>query len=108
MAERPSVKEILAAARQGSAARPADAEKSSPIPPAAKPEADTTSGPISGRPMTIQEKLAAARGGAKTPAPTASAAPEVLKSPEGGFTSVAAIESVEPEPATGRAVVGEG
>ena len=89
MADRPNIKEILAAARRGGAAKPtgeaaADAEPvapaveeveaaPSPAPVAAKP----ASAPL-GRTLTLKEKLAAARsGGAATPgvapAPTAAA-----------------------------------
>src|SRR5947209_7852358 len=59
MAERPSVKDILAAVRKGGPAQP---EAPSPAEPAEK--AVPPPAPSLGRPMTLQEKLAAARGAA--------------------------------------------
>jgi len=89
MAKRPSVKEILEAARRGGPPRPepdaqpaetppaAEAEASLPAPeptPAIKPPAPAKP---AGRPLTLQEKLAAARSGASPkPAPAAEPAPE--------------------------------
>jgi cytochrome b6-f complex iron-sulfur subunit len=92
MAKRPSIQEILAAARQAgpppsgesAAEEPAadaaveaaaEAPAAAPVPPANVPSAATL-----GRPLTLKEKLAAARSGgatppAATPAPAAAAAP---------------------------------
>jgi cytochrome b6-f complex iron-sulfur subunit len=90
MAERPSVKDILAAARKGGPAVPsgeAPPAASAPEPEthAAAPEASAGAAPSVpppapslGRPLTLKEKLAAARAGgapAATPAPPAAAAP---------------------------------
>src|SRR5436309_4476995 len=100
MAERPSVKDILAAARKGGPARPAD-EAAAPISqsereagapeasvpdepmelssapepePAPEPAAPAPPPPPLGRPLTLAEKLAAARaGGAARPASAAPA-----------------------------------
>jgi cytochrome b6-f complex iron-sulfur subunit len=101
MAKRPSVQEILEAARRGGAAKPkADAETtaeappepveeiaevaSSPVEPAsALPRAEPAAPPVNvptpstlGRPLTLKEKLAAARAGGAAvagPAPVAKA-----------------------------------
>jgi cytochrome b6-f complex iron-sulfur subunit len=95
MAKRPSVKEILEAARRGGPAKPADAEGAAPASepePAPAPEetaaaaeaapaAEAVAPPPTpaslGRPLTLKEKLAAARaGGAAVPgAAPAKAAP---------------------------------
>jgi cytochrome b6-f complex iron-sulfur subunit len=82
-----TVKEKLAAARAGgSSPPPAPAKKAAAPAPAAAPEAaEVEEAPAEpkavpapakplGRPMTLQEKLAAARGGAAAPAPAAGAA----------------------------------
>jgi cytochrome b6-f complex iron-sulfur subunit len=86
MAERPSVKDILAAARRGGPAKPADEGAAESVPveeavAAAEPEAPPVPAPVAataaapfGRPLTLKEKLAAARAGAAAPAPAASAA----------------------------------
>jgi cytochrome b6-f complex iron-sulfur subunit len=92
-----TLKEKLAAARAGGAARPAAAAPA----PAAAPPAETPAAPAEeaqeppaaeerravpapakplGRPLTLQEKLAAARGGgAKPPAPAGAAKPAAAK-----------------------------
>ena len=104
MAERPTVKEILALARQGGAAKPAEAaappgrrgtggcsggfycsiseaEPEPTAPPVAAPAA-----PL-GRPMTLKEKLAAARAGgaalpgSRSPRPAAKLAAAVPNPP---------------------------
>jgi cytochrome b6-f complex iron-sulfur subunit len=90
MAERPSVKDILAAARRGGPAKPADEASASALPEveeaaAAEPEpaveaaeppaaAPAPAAPL-GRPLTLKEKLAAARAGGPPPPPKAAAAP---------------------------------
>ncbi len=107
MAARPSVKDILAAARKGGAAKP-DAEPSAAAPAdepvveveavkeasaepieAAEAPAVAAPAPSLGRPLTLKEKLAAARAGGSTPAPTAKPAP----------AAPPAAEAVEDEPA---------
>ena len=99
MAKRPSVQEILEAARKGGAAKPAaepepaaapapvgeveevEASAVEPVTAPSRPAAPAPSVPSPaplGRPLTLKEKLAAARaGGAATtaPAPAAAAAP---------------------------------
>ncbi len=99
MAKRPSIKEILEAARQGGAAKPADeaagpvadepaaVETSEPVaaeePTAAAPAADVPSPSTLGRPLTLKEKLAAARtGGASAPAAPKPAAPAAASAAE--------------------------
>jgi len=102
MAKRPSVKEILELARKGGAARPdveAGAEPSAPVEAAglpAEPAAPATSpAPAAtaaslGRPLTLKEKLAAARAGGATPAaspaPTTPAAETAAATPAAGTT----------------------
>jgi len=91
MAERPSVKEILAAARKGGPAKPSEAPAASREPveasapeveaeaeaPAASPAVPAPA-PSLGRPMTLKEKLAAARAGGAVPAtPAAKPAPKL-------------------------------
>ncbi len=101
MAERPSVKDILAAARKGGAAKPADGGEAAPAPEA--PAAAEASGapavpppaPSLGRPLTLKEKLAAARGaapGAPAAAAPTPAAPAAAAAPATG-------EKVVPPPA---------
>jgi cytochrome b6-f complex iron-sulfur subunit len=87
MAKRPSVKEILEAARRGGPAKPAEEgaepvapepavdevvaapEASDEAPAVATPAADVPTPSTLGRPLTLKEKLAAARaGGAPSPA----------------------------------------
>ncbi|HEY2158563.1 MAG TPA: hypothetical protein VGH33_23235, partial [Isosphaeraceae bacterium] len=74
MAQRPSVKEILELARKGGPARPAgEAEApAAPEPEAAEAPAEVAAAPAPsvpapaapiGRPLTLKEKLAAARAG---------------------------------------------
>lgn len=105
MAERPSVKDIIAAVKRGGPAKPA-AEASAPVEPeAAAPEAEAPpaaaapSAPAAapaaalGRPLTLKEKLAAARaGGPPAPAPAAQAAAPPPP-------TAAAEEAAEPAPA---------
>ncbi len=96
MAKRPSVQEILEAARKGGAAKPAaepepaaapapvgevgkvEASAVEPVTAPSRPAAPAPSVPAPappGRPLTLKEKLAAARAGGAAPAPTAAAAP---------------------------------
>ncbi len=110
MAKRPSTKEILEAARKGGAAKPSD-EPAEPeaVEPAAEaaPEPAVAEEPVAaappapanvptaaalGRPLTLKEKLAAARSGA-APAPAAAkpAAP-----PPAAAASAEAEESAAP------------
>lgn len=78
MANRPSVQEILEAARRGGSARPGGRARVEPAPgeltaaPAPPPRADVLTPSALGRPLTVQEKLAAAR--AASPAIPGSAA----------------------------------
>ncbi len=103
MAERPSVKDILAAARKGGAAKPAgepisQSEReagppdqdpseladlsSAPEPLAAAPTVPVVPPAPTGRPLSLKEKLAAARAGV-APAPTAPApAAEIAVEPD--------------------------
>src|SRR4051794_23313791 len=92
MADRPSVKDILAMARKGGAAKPAEpAATSAPAEehPAATveevPAAERTAAapepavvaapaPSLGRPLTLKEKLAAAGAGGSAPPPAAAKA----------------------------------
>jgi cytochrome b6-f complex iron-sulfur subunit len=97
MAKRPSVKEILEAARKGGPAKPADesapaaeaaAEETAPMEDvgdvavaaepagAPAPAANVPTAASLGRPLTLKEKLAAARAGG---APAAAAAPAPVK-----------------------------
>ena len=88
MAKRPSVKEILEAARKGGPAKPAGepapAEEEvprepvktpgrSPRPRRAAPAANVPTPASLGRPLTLKEKLAAARAGGSPPPPAAAA-----------------------------------
>ncbi|MFO0953929.1 MAG: ubiquinol-cytochrome c reductase iron-sulfur subunit [Isosphaeraceae bacterium] len=98
MAKRPSVKEILEAARRGGPAKPAGEEASSapeaeasqpaavaPARPASKPAAPAANVPTPsqlGRPLTVKEKLAAARAGAGGAAPAAAPAAEAADADE--------------------------
>ncbi len=112
MAERPNVKDILAAARRGGAAKPADdspaaesVEAPAEVEESIQAEAPSAPAPAPaaplGRPMTLKEKLAAARsGGAATPgaapAPAAKkAAPAEVAIPE----ETAAAQPAAPKPA---------
>ncbi len=98
MAKRPSVKEILELARKGGAAQPeAVSAEAAPVEEVAAPEAEPAveaaapSAPAAnvptaaslGRPLTLKEKLAAARaGGTPAPAPAPSKpAAAVVRSP---------------------------
>jgi cytochrome b6-f complex iron-sulfur subunit len=104
MAKRPSVKEILEAARRGGPATPGAAPDASPAeaeaeaPPPAEaapppPAAAAAPAPPLGRPLTLKEKLAAARAGgsaAAAPAPAAKAAPGPAAEPEGEAEAAAA------------------
>ncbi|SIO67272.1 cytochrome b6-f complex iron-sulfur subunit [Singulisphaera sp. GP187] len=115
MAKRLSVKEMLEAARQGGPAKPADTEASAappetpdtpaveptaPVAAAAAPQpapaANVPSAASLGRPLTLKEKLAAARaGGSVPPAPAAAASP-VASAPEAAAASVADVAAAEP------------
>jgi cytochrome b6-f complex iron-sulfur subunit len=98
MAERPSVKDILARARAGGPAKPGETGEPAPAAPAdepaagaaapepveaapaavpepAAPPADVPTPSKLGRPLTLKEKLAAARAGG-APSPAAAAAPK--------------------------------
>ncbi len=113
MAKRPSVKEILELARKGGAAQPSGgsaeevpAEESAPEPAAAMeaapaPAADVPTPSSLGRPLTLKEKLAAARaGGAGAPpaaAKPAAAAPPVTE--EAGAEAPAEAPRAVPAPA---------
>lgn len=108
MAKRPSTKEILEAARKGGAAKPAEEAEAAPepvaeavpepvaaeAPPAAAPAAPanvpTPASP--GRPLTLKEKLAAARAGGAAPAapPAAVAAAAAEAAPAEGAEEEAA------------------
>jgi len=120
MAKRPSVKEILEAARKSGPARPQSDEQAPPEtetaaasaaaePHPAAEEIEATAAPPPpvpspaslGRPLTLQEKLAAARaGGAPRPTPAASASVSAsTKAPAG--TAEPATET--PEPAAAQA-----
>ncbi len=100
MAKRPSVKEILEAARKGGAAKPAEesapaAEEVADAAPEEQPAAVAKAAPSApaaavptaaslGRPLTVKEKLAAARAGGATPAapaakPAAASAPALAE-----------------------------
>ena len=115
MAKRLSVKEMLEAARQGGPAKPAEAEASAapaetpdspaveptaPAPAAAAaaapqpaPAANVPSPASLGRPLTLKEKLAAARAGGSTPP---AAAKPVAAAAEEAAASVADEVSEEP------------
>ncbi len=106
MAERPSVKDILAAARKGGAVKPTDAAELVAA-PAPEPTLEATAieattvaptvaavAPPLGRPMTLKEKLAAARVGAT---PAAASAP-VAAAPVAA-TASGEIEKAVPAPA---------
>jgi cytochrome b6-f complex iron-sulfur subunit len=86
MAKRPSVKEILEAARRGGPAQPAGESAPAEDEPAVEspaavakaaspiPAADVPTPASLGRPLTVKEKLAAARAGGASPAAAAPAA----------------------------------
>jgi cytochrome b6-f complex iron-sulfur subunit len=116
MAKRPSVKEILEAARKGGAAKPADesapavaetapvedvgevalaAEPAgAPAPPANVPTAASL-----GRPLTLKEKLAAARAGGAPPAAAATApAPAKKAAPAPAAVPAESAEEVKAVP----------
>jgi cytochrome b6-f complex iron-sulfur subunit len=114
MAKRPSVKEILEAARRGGPAKPADAAEGGAAPaeeaaPAAEPEpvVETEAAPSGppanvptpaslGRPLTLKEKLAAARaGGAATPGAAKPAARPAAAEPAASEPEAAASEPAE-------------
>ena len=122
MAERPSVKDILAMARKGGPATPAGDAAPAPTPAADEPEAAPVSAEAAeteapepeaapavpapaaplGRPLTLKEKLAAARaggGGAPAPAPAkAKAAPAPIEPAEAAPAEEVAA-AAEPAPA---------
>ncbi len=107
-----TLKEKLAAARAGGAPAPAAAAKAAPAAPKAKavvedaaeeaaseeaPKAVPAPAKPLGRPMTLQEKLAAARGGGATaPAPAAGAKPAAAKAPAAAGASKAAARVLPP------------
>jgi cytochrome b6-f complex iron-sulfur subunit len=109
MAKRPSIQEILEAARRGGAGKagaaeapaaetasePEAAAPASAAPAKAKAAVPAATPQTLGRPLTLQEKLAAARGGGA--APTAAAA---------GATPEAAAPKVEKTPAPTAASLG--
>jgi cytochrome b6-f complex iron-sulfur subunit len=87
-----SLKEKLAAAKAGGAAQPAGAAPAAPAPEPIEAaevvapetgEAPTASAPPAptGRPLSLKEKLAAARGGAAAPAPAGGAAKPAAAKP---------------------------
>ncbi|QEH36871.1 Cytochrome b6-f complex iron-sulfur subunit [Aquisphaera giovannonii] len=107
MAKRPSVQEILEAARRGGPATPQPAAEpepaaapieeaaaeAAPAPPPASPAVAAGPTPSSlGRPLTVKEKLAAARAGGTAP-PAAAAAPA-----PGAAAKVAAGDAPAVEP----------
>ena len=106
MAERPSVKDMLAAARQGGAAKPASAPEPAAeveaaqveaveIEATSESEAPAASKPSLGRPMTLKEKLEAARTGG-APAPAAAPKPAAAKK---AVLVAAEAAPAEPKPA---------
>ncbi len=128
MAKRPNVQEILAAARQGGAAKPAaepepaaapepepvevgveevevvEASAVAPVPAAVRPAAPSPSVPSPstlGRPLTLKEKLAAARaGGAATAAAAPAAEPAAAAaSAPAAVEAAAALDSPAAVPA---------
>ncbi len=116
MAKRPSVKEILELARQGGAAKPGEetaAEAAAPAPvesAAAAPEPVVPAAPAVevptaaklGRPLTLAEKLAAARAGG-TPAAKAPAAAAVTPAAAPAEAAPEGARSVPPPaPSLGR------
>ena len=118
MAKRPSVKEILEAARKGGAAKPADetsafqeevaatelvedtgTDASAAAAPA--PAANVPTPSTLGRPLTLKEKLAAARAGgapqpAAAPAAKKAAAPAAAALPAGDAAPVEGARAVPP------------
>lgn len=130
MAKRPSVQEILAAARAGGAAQPkaeeppvaeseVEAVETAPVVEEAAAEPVARAAPVAanvptpsslGRPLTLKEKLAAARAGgapvpgapAPKPAPTAPAAPAAAAGEEVEAAPPAAKTVPPPAPSLGR------
>lgn len=118
MAKRKSVQEILEEARRGGAAKPAGEEPTAAAPqePAeptgppveAEPAARTPAAPpvnvptpqSLGRPLTLQEKLAAARAGASAAAAKPAPAPPAKE--EGGAAEEPAKSVPPPAPSLGR------
>lgn len=116
MAKRPSVQEILAAARRGGPA-PASAPEESTAPPELAVEPVETSPPEPaaevqarvetptpsslGRPLTLKEKLAAARAGGSAPAsaPAAAKAEPLPSRPEAPEPQTSAAAEAPPTPA---------
>jgi cytochrome b6-f complex iron-sulfur subunit len=118
MAERPSVKDILAMARKGGPAKPAEASAPAPAveepaaveesaaapaePEAAEPEPVPAAAPPApaklGRPLSLKEKLAAARAGGAAPAAAAPAAKAKPAAPPPAAEEPAE-EAAAPEPA---------
>ncbi len=124
MAKRPSVKEILEAARKGGAAQPTEEAAATPEPeaveaespgedvsaksaaaPAARPApaANVPSAAALGRPLTLKEKLAAARaGGAVQPAAATPATPVAAEETEAPALAEAPKAVPAPAAALGR------
>ena len=110
MAERPSVKDILAAARKGGAAKPADAEASAEA-AAPEPQHEAAAAPVGaapsvpaaapplGRPLTLKEKLAAARAGGSAPAPSAAPTVSAVEAVVEASVPVGDVEKAVPAPA---------
>ena len=107
MADRPSIKDILAAARKGGAAQPTDSASSAAVPEPSVPAAaqapvvakSAASVPPTaaslGRPLTLKEKLAAARAGG-TAAPDATASVVATTAPAPVAEVVASGEKTVP------------
>ncbi len=116
MAERPNVKDILAAARLKGAVKPAGEPTQAEVEPEVSAAVTESAAPVAaapkasaaptGRPLSLKEKLAAARsGGAATPgaAPPAKAAPVEVEVP--AVEAAAPAVEAAPKPAaipTGR------
>jgi cytochrome b6-f complex iron-sulfur subunit len=123
MADRPSVKQILEMARKGGPAKaapeapaaaeeaaapapepavPADAAAAAPgpeasaAPPAATPTPPTPTPSSLGRPLTLKEKLAAARAGGAARSATATGAPPPSPEPQEPAPAEAAAAAEEP------------
>jgi cytochrome b6-f complex iron-sulfur subunit len=121
MAERPSVKDILAAARRGGPAKPAEEASAAAEPEAVAAEAEVSAAQAApapaasapppaaplGRPLTLKEKLAAARAGGAPPAvaapPVAAPAPAAVEpAAEAEAEAPAAAAPAAPPIPTGR------
>ncbi len=104
MAERPSVKDILAAARNAGPAKPAAEEPAAAEEQVAasteRPAAVPQAAPSLGRPLTLKEKLAAARGGAQAAQPPVMVSAEA--SAEAASEAGSAPSVPPPAPSIGR------